>query len=64
MTLDEAKQIVGAYQTRQGQAEPAQFLRYLQAREVVAKHGGLQMTAGQRGFLAASRKPLVGSDQP
>mgnify|MGYP000520630002 CR=1 FL=1 len=35
----------------------------LEAREVVAKHGGLQMTAGQRGVLAAMRKPLVGSDQ-
>lgn len=63
MTHDEAKAIVSAYQTRKTQASPAEHLRYMQAREVVAKHGGLQMTAGQRGFVEAARKPLVGSDQ-
>jgi len=62
MTLDEAKRIVGAYQVRKTQASPAEYRQYLEAREVVAKHGGLQMTAGQRGVLAAMRKPLVGSD--
>lgn len=59
MTLDEAKRIVGAYQTRKGQANPGEYLRYMQAREVVAKAGGLQMTAGQRGFLAAARRPQI-----
>ena len=64
MTHEQAKAIVGAYQVRKTQASPAEYRAYLEAREVVAKHGGLQMTAGQRGVLAAMRKPLVGSDQP
>lgn len=59
MTLDEAKRIVGAYQTRKGQASPDEFMRYLLAREVVAKAGGLQMTAAMRGFLAAARRPQI-----
>ena len=62
MTLEDAKRIVGAYQTRKTQASPAEYRQYLEAREVVAKAGGLQMTAGMRGVLAAMRKPLVGSD--
>ena len=62
MTHDEAKAIVSAYQTRKTQASPAEYRQYIEAREVVAKHGGLQMTAGMRGLLAAMRKPLVGSD--
>lgn len=62
MTNDEAKAIVAAYQTRKTQASPAEYRQYIEAREVVAKHGGLQMTAGMRGLLAAMRKPLVGSD--
>lgn len=63
MTLDEANAIVSAHQTCKGKADPGEFMRYMLAREVVAKAGGLQMTAAQRGFLAASRKPLVGSEQ-
>lgn len=63
MTHDEAKAIVAAYQTRKTQASPAEYRQYIEAREVVAKAGGLQMTPGQRGMLAAMRKPLVGSDQ-
>ena len=60
MTLDEARRIVAAYQTRgQGQAAPADHMRYLQAREVLAKAGGQPLSAGQRGFLAASRRPLI-----
>lgn len=62
MTRDEAQRVVGAHQTRTTQASPAEYRQYLEAREVVAKAGGLQMTAGQRGLLAAMRKPLVGSD--
>lgn len=62
MTLDEARQIVGAYQTRKGQATPAEYLRYVRAREVLAKAGGLQMTAAMRGFLAATRNPLIGTE--
>lgn len=64
MTHDEAKRIVAAYQVRKAQATPAEYRQYLEAREVVAQHGGLRMTAGQRGLLAAMRKPLVGSDKP
>jgi hypothetical protein len=56
VTLDEAKRIVGAYQTRKGQASPQEYRNYWQAREIVAKAGGLQMTAGQRGFVAAMKK--------
>lgn len=63
MTHEEAQAIDGAYQVRKTQASPAEYRQYLEAREVVAKAGGLQMTAGQRGVLAAMRKPLVGSDQ-
>lgn len=64
MTLDEANCIILANRTRKGQADPAEHLRYLTAREVVAKAGGQPLSAGQRAFLAAMRKPLVGSDQP
>lgn len=59
MTLDDAKRIVGAYQTRKAKAEPDEFMRYMQAREVVAKAGGLQMIAAQRGFLEAMRRPQI-----
>lgn len=59
MTLDEARRIVGAYQTRKAKAEQGEYMRYMQAREVVAKAGGLQMTAAQRGFLAAARRPQI-----
>jgi hypothetical protein len=59
MTLDEARRIVGAYQTRKAKAEPVEYMRYLEAREVVAKAGGLQMTAAMRGFLAAARRPQI-----
>jgi hypothetical protein len=62
MTLEDAQRIVGAYQVRKTQASPAEYRQYLEAREAVAKAGGLQMTAGQRGLLAAMRKPLVGSE--
>ena len=61
MTLEEARQIVAAYHCRKTQATPDEHLRYLRAREVVAKAGGLQMTPGQRGFLAATRNPLIGT---
>jgi hypothetical protein len=59
MTHDEAKAIVAAYQTRKAKAEPGEYLRYIVAREVVAKAGGLQMTAAMRGFLAAARRPQI-----
>ena len=59
MTLDEAKRIVGAYQTRKGKAEPGEYMLYIHAREVVAKAGGQPLSAGQRAFLAASRRPLI-----
>lgn len=58
MTLDEARRIIDAYQTRKGKAEPGEYMRYMRAREVVAQAGGQPITAGQRGFLAAARGPL------
>ena len=54
MTLDEAKRIVGAYQTRTA-SRVREYMRYVP--QVVAKAGGLQMTAAMRGFLAAARRP-------
>lgn len=63
MTKEEAQRIVGAYQVRTTQASPWEYMIYWRAREVVAKAGGLQLSAGQRGFIEATRKPLVGSDQ-
>ncbi len=63
MTHEEAKAIVSAYQVRKTQASPAEYRQYLEAREVVAKAGGLQMTPGQRGFLASVRRQLsIGED--
>jgi len=59
VTLDEAQRVIVANRTRKGQATPAEHLRYLQAREVVAKAGGQPLSAGQRAFLAASRRPLI-----
>lgn len=53
VTHDEAKEVVSAYQFRSTRANPAQYRRYWEARKVVAEHGGLQMTAGQRGFVDA-----------
>lgn len=63
MTHEEAKAIVSAYQVRKTQASPAEYRQYLEAREVVAKAGGLQMTPGQRGLLASVRRQLsIGED--
>lgn len=59
MTSDEAWKIVSAYQARKGQASPAEFMRYWHAREVLSKAGGPPLTAGQRGFLAAARRPQI-----
>ena len=59
MTLDEAQRVIVAYRTRKGQADPAEHLRYLRAREVAAKAGGQPLSAGQRAFLAASSRPLI-----
>jgi len=62
MTSDEAKAIVAAYRTRKGQASPHEYMEYMRAREVLANAGGPPLSAGQRGFIAATRKPLVGTD--
>ena len=63
MTHEEAQAIDGAYQVRKTQASTAEYRQYLEAREVVAKHGGLQMTPGQRGLLASVRRQLsIGED--
>lgn len=63
MTLDEARRIVGAYQARKAQATPDEYMRYMAAKQVLADHGLLELTPGQRGLLASVRRQLsIGED--
>lgn len=57
MTPDEAQRIVNAYQSRTGQAPADEFMRYWQARQVLATAGRQQLSGAQRGFLAAAKLP-------
>ncbi len=63
MTLDEAKAIHAAYQRRQSNGSAHEYMAYMRAKGVLADAGLLTLTAGQRGFIAAARKPLEVSDE-
>ena len=63
MTLDEAKRVHAAYQAERSKGTPGEYMRYMAAKGVLADAGLLKLTAGQRGFINAVRKPLtVGDD--
>lgn len=55
MTLDEAKRVHAAYQAEKAKGTPAEYMRYMAAKQVLADHQLLELTHGQRGFLAAVR---------
>jgi hypothetical protein len=57
MTTDEAKRIHAAYQAMRSKGTPAEYLDYMRAKGVLADAGMLTLTAGQRGFIQAIRKP-------
>jgi hypothetical protein len=57
MTTDEAKRIHAAYQAERVKGAPAEYLEYMRAKGVLADAGLLTITAGQRAFIQAIRKP-------
>lgn len=59
MTLDEAKRVYAAYQCEKAKGTPAEYMRYMEAKSVMADHNLLALTPAQRGFLAAARRPAT-----
>lgn len=59
MTLDEAVKIHGAYQAMKCKGTPAEYMRYMQAKSVLADNDILSLTPGQKGFLDAVRRPAI-----
>ena len=60
MTAAEAKAVVNAYRRNIDKNIPKEYMEYMQAREVLTDLGIETMTAGQRGFMAATRQNLLG----
>ena len=58
MTLEEAVRIHGAYQAMRCKGTPAEYMQYMQAKQVLADNEIISLTQGQRGFLAAVRKNM------
>jgi len=52
---------VARYRQAQGKAEPGEYMAYMKARERLAKANLESLSAGQRGFMAASRTGLPAS---
>lgn len=59
--LEQAQETVNVYRSRQGQAPASFYLAYMRARAVLEAHQRERLTAGQRGFLAATSSPLIGA---
>ena len=55
MTREEAQATVNRYRSTRAQASASEYMAYMRARGVLAKHGIETLTAGQRGFLAAAK---------
>ena len=54
--LQEAQGAVDSYRQERGQATCAVYMRYMRSRQVLDKAGVARMTAGQRGFMAATAR--------
>ena len=59
--LQEAQATVDRYRTTQGQSSAGAYMAYMRARQVLAASHVETMSAGQRGFMAAVAKPLMGA---
>ena len=62
MTREEAQATVNRYRCTRAQASASEYMAYMRARGVLDSLKIETLSAGQRGFLAAMRRPLVGSD--
>jgi len=49
---------VARYRQTRGKADPGEYMAYMKARERLAKANLESLSAGQRGFMAASRTGL------
>ena len=54
--LQEAQGTVDSYRQERGQATCAVYMRYMRARQALDKAGVERLTAGQRGFMAATAR--------
>lgn len=57
MTVSEAQAIHAEHQQRRQRATPAEFMAYMQAKQVLAAAARLALSPGQRGYLAAAKLP-------
>jgi hypothetical protein len=62
MTPEEAARYHGAYQAMKAKGTPAEYMRYMEAKRVLAEAGVIDLTPGQRGFLDAVRRPMNTGD--
>lgn len=53
MTLIEAQRVHDAHQTGRGRPSAAEYMRYMDAKRVLAAAGMVRLTPGQIGFLKA-----------
>ena len=60
MTIEEAQTVVNAYRCSTGKATESEYMDYMRAREILANLRVEPMTAGQRGFMAATRQNILG----
>ena len=60
MTSAEAQVLVEAYRRNFDKNTPSEYMAYMYAKEVLHGLGIERMTAGQRGFMAATRQNLLG----
>lgn len=63
MTPEEAQRAVIEYRCSIGRATPAEYMKYMAAREILHATGHERMTPSQRGFMAAARRPMSGVDK-
>lgn len=63
MTTDEAQSIHDAYSRQKGKGTPAEFMRYMAAKQVLADAGRIGLTPGQRGFLQAVRRAINSGEE-
>ena len=60
MNEAEAQSIVDAYHSNIIKNTPSEYMAYMHARDFLATLGFENMTAGRRGFMAATRHNLLG----
>ena len=54
MNLIDAQRVHDAHQTCKGKPTPAEYMRYMWAKKLLADAGRLQLTAGQRAFIRSA----------